>query len=232
MGASRSGLRRCAVPPCCPSTMPAGARRRRTYVGWRWAPPTGAPASASWRSTRSCEGVAPRVSPCARADTRRWWWAGCTPTTRTALTPWPTAAPAAAPPLCPHRGRPRRGRSRRPAHRRRPARSRCRAGATLDPRAAGRLGARAVRPDLLPRDDPRRPAPLGPELEEGQEAARPRRPGAAASVRWALRRVLADAQRARHLLVYLDEAHIYQDADLGYGRAERGRRLCVASGSP
>src|SRR5215212_3925435 len=86
------------------------------------------------------------------------------------------------PPLCPNRGRPRRDRSRRPAHRR-PARSRCRAGATLDPQAAGRLGARAVRPDLLPRDDPCRPAPLGPELEEGQEAARPRRPGAAASVR-------------------------------------------------
>ena len=44
--------------------------------------------------------------------------------------------------------------------------------------------------------------------------------------------MLADAQRARHLLVYLDEAHIHQDADLGYGWAERGRRLWVASGSP
>src|SRR3954465_8781454 len=64
----------------------------------------------------------------------------------------------------------------------RPARSRRRAGATLDAQAAGRPGARAVRPDLLPRDDPCRPAPPGPELEEGQEAARPRRPGAAASV--------------------------------------------------
>ena len=48
------------------------------------------------------------------------------------------------PPLCPHRGGPRRDRSRRPAYRRRPARGRCRAGATLDPQAAGRLGARAV----------------------------------------------------------------------------------------
>ena len=44
-----------------------------------------------------------------------------------------------------------------------------------------------------------------------------------------LQHVLADA---RHLLVYLDEAHIHQDADLGYGWAERGRRLWVASGSP
>jgi transposase len=43
---------------------------------------------------------------------------------------------------------------------------------------------------------------------------------------------LEDAQRDRHLLVYLDEAHIHQDCDLGYGWAERGRRLWVASSSP
>jgi transposase len=47
-----------------------------------------------------------------------------------------------------------------------------------------------------------------------------------------LQHVLADARHDRHLLVYLDEAHIHQDADLGYGWAERGRRLWVASGSP
>ena len=47
-----------------------------------------------------------------------------------------------------------------------------------------------------------------------------------------LRDVLAEAQRDRRLLVYLDEAHIHQDADLGYGWAERGRRLWVASSSP
>ena len=47
-----------------------------------------------------------------------------------------------------------------------------------------------------------------------------------------LRHVLADARHDRHLLVYLDEAHIHQDADLGYGWAERVRRLGVASGSP
>src|SRR6188508_2381446 len=46
-----------------------------------------------------------------------------------------------------------------------------------------------------------------------------------------LRDVLAGAQRDRHLLVFLDEAHIHQDADLGRGWAERGRRLWVASSS-
>ena len=44
--------------------------------------------------------------------------------------------------------------------------------------------------------------------------------------------VLEGAQRDRHLLVYLDEAHIHLDADLGYGWAERGRRFWVASSSP
>ena len=32
-----------------------------------------------------------------------------------------------------------------------------------------------------------------------------------------LQGVLDGAQRDRHLLVFLDEAHIHQDADLGYG---------------
>ena len=47
-----------------------------------------------------------------------------------------------------------------------------------------------------------------------------------------LRDVLAGAQRDRHLVVFLDEAHIHQDADLGYGWAERGQRLWVSSRSP
>jgi hypothetical protein len=34
------------------------------------------------------------------------------------------------------------------------------------------------------------------------------------------------------LVVFLDEAHIHQDADLGYGWAERGERFWVASSSP
>jgi transposase len=47
-----------------------------------------------------------------------------------------------------------------------------------------------------------------------------------------LRRLLSGARRGRHLLVCWDEAHIHQDADLGYGWAERGRRFWVASSSP
>jgi transposase len=44
--------------------------------------------------------------------------------------------------------------------------------------------------------------------------------------------LLAGAQRDQHLLVYVDEAHIHQDADLGYGWAERGQRRWIASSSP
>src|SRR5215212_2794059 len=47
-----------------------------------------------------------------------------------------------------------------------------------------------------------------------------------------LQSVLDGAQRDQHLLVYLDEAHIHQDCDLGYGWAERGQRLWIASRSP
>src|SRR3954454_6714896 len=47
-----------------------------------------------------------------------------------------------------------------------------------------------------------------------------------------LQPVLDSAARDRHLLVYLDEAHIHQDADLGYGWSERGQRFWVHSTSP
>ena len=47
-----------------------------------------------------------------------------------------------------------------------------------------------------------------------------------------LQGVTAGARRDRYLLVYLDEAHIHQDVDLGYGWADRGRPLWVASSSP
>jgi len=47
-----------------------------------------------------------------------------------------------------------------------------------------------------------------------------------------LQGLLDGAQHDRHLLVYVDEAHIHQDADLGYGWSERGQRLWVASSSP
>ena len=80
-------------------------------------------------------------------------------------------------------------------------------------------------------------------MEEGEEVARPSRSGATTSLHRAGSRSargraarvqdrLAGAQRDRHLLVYLDEAHIHQDVDLGYGWAARGERFWVASHSP
>jgi len=47
-----------------------------------------------------------------------------------------------------------------------------------------------------------------------------------------LRPLLDGAQRDQHQLVYLDEAHIHQDVDLGHGWGERGKRFFVASSSP
>jgi hypothetical protein len=47
-----------------------------------------------------------------------------------------------------------------------------------------------------------------------------------------VRALLRGAQQDRHRLVYLDEAHIHQDADLGYGWSTRGQRFWVASHSP
>ena len=44
--------------------------------------------------------------------------------------------------------------------------------------------------------------------------------------------LLDGAQRDRHHLVYLDEAHIHQDVDPGHGWGERGKRFHVASSSP
>src|SRR6185503_4771425 len=40
-----------------------------------------------------------------------------------------------------------------------------------------------------------------------------------------LQGVVEGAQRDRHLVVYVDKAHIHQDADLGYGWATRGERF-------
>jgi transposase len=44
--------------------------------------------------------------------------------------------------------------------------------------------------------------------------------------------LLDGARDGHHHLVYLDEAHIHQDVDLGYGWGERGKRFHVASSSP
>ena len=44
--------------------------------------------------------------------------------------------------------------------------------------------------------------------------------------------LLDGARDEQHALVYLDEAHIHQDVDRGYGWGERGKRFHVASSSP
>jgi transposase len=44
--------------------------------------------------------------------------------------------------------------------------------------------------------------------------------------------LLDGARDEQHALVYLDEAHIHQDVDLGYGWRKRGQRFHVASSSP
>jgi hypothetical protein len=92
----------------------------------------------------------------------------------------PEAISAPAPPLPGDRGRPWRDGPCHPTLSRSAAGSPCRSGAALDAAPSGRLGARAVRPDLLPGDDPRRPASPGIVVEE--EAARPRRPGTPAGL--------------------------------------------------
>src|SRR3954470_10280870 len=89
----------------------------------------------------------------------------------------PEAISAPAPPLPGDRGQPRRNSPCRPTLRRGPACSRSRSGAALR-----RLGGRAVRPDLLPRDHPRRPSSSGIVVEEGQKAARPSQSGAPAGL--------------------------------------------------
>ena len=44
--------------------------------------------------------------------------------------------------------------------------------------------------------------------------------------------LLSAAKDDEQLLAYIDEAHIHQDADLGYGWTERGERAWVSSTSP
>ena len=47
-----------------------------------------------------------------------------------------------------------------------------------------------------------------------------------------IQQLLARAQEDQELLVYIDEAHIHQDADLGYGWSVRGQRFWICSSSP
>src|SRR5215210_2817229 len=141
-----------------------------------------APASARSPSTRSRAALAPRAWPRAPDVIPRPSWIGCTPITHGVLTLSGFAAPAADPPLRTDRGGASRRGLRRPAHGRHPTRRGGRPGTAVDPQAAGAVCARALWPPLLPRDNPRCLAPPQAVVDEGQEAARPSRPGAAAGL--------------------------------------------------
>src|SRR3954453_13831040 len=104
-----------------------------------------------------------------------------------ALTRSRSAAPAAAVPFLPApRSRTRRGGLRRPAHGGHPTPRRGLSSPALDLAPPRPLGARALWAEVLSRDDPRGPAPpqavVEAVVEEGQEAARPGRPRAAAGL--------------------------------------------------
>lgn len=47
-----------------------------------------------------------------------------------------------------------------------------------------------------------------------------------------LKALLHAATHDNHLLVYIDEAHVHQDVEVGYGWADCGQRLWVCSSSP
>src|SRR3954453_4805018 len=141
-----------------------------------------APVSEPLRSTTSRRALAPRAWPRARGALPTPPWVGCTPITPRVLTRSGFAAPAADPPLRSDCGGASRRRLRRPAYGRHPTPRGGRPGTTVDPQAADAVCARPLRPPLLPRDDPRGPAPPQAVVEEGQEAARPGRSGAATSV--------------------------------------------------
>ena len=79
------------------------------------------------------------------------------------------------PPLPRDRSSPRHRGPRGPAGRGQPTRSRGRPAAALDAQAPGWLRAGAVRPPVLPRNRPRRPAPARPVVDKGPQAARPDR---------------------------------------------------------
>src|SRR3954447_18245030 len=190
-------------------------------------------ASGPSPSSTSPSTAAPPRWPGARAGGPTPCWAGCPPITRAAPTRSRSAAPAVAVPFLPTaRSRARRGGLRGPAHGGHPTPRRGRSRAALDVAPPGRLGrerfgllcCRETIRGVLPRRKlswTKAQKRLGRANPEQRQAFIEQFQG-----------VLDGAQRDQHLLVYLDEAHIHQDADLGYGWAERGQRLWVASSSP
>src|SRR3954468_9197636 len=142
-----------------------------------------APASGPSPCLTSPSTAAPPRWPCARAGGPTRGWAGCPPLTRAAPTRLRSAAPAAAVPCLPApRSRTRRGGLRGPAHGGHPPPRRGGSSPALDVAPPGRLGPRALRAEVLSRDDPRGPAPPHAVGEEGQEVAGTGRSGAATSV--------------------------------------------------
>src|SRR5215207_8241234 len=191
-----------------------------------------APASEPLLSMRSHKALAPRAWPGARDAIPRPSWVGCTPITPRVLTRSGFAAPAADPPLRSDRGGASRRRLRRPAHGRHPTRRRGRPGTAVDPKRLmlyvrerfGRLCCRETIRAVLHR--------LKLSWKKAKKLLGRANPEQRQAFLEQLQGVLDGAQRDQHLVVYVDEAHIHQDADLGYGWAERGERFWVASSSP
>src|SRR3954466_904693 len=201
--------------------MTGGVKHRRTCVSWPPAWLISAPASASWRSTRSPRRAAPRQ---VAARTRRHpqtvmeWLHLYNTRGPEALAYRRTGGPPPSPGPTPRRARA------------------CRARAAPAPRWTLRglvgwvreaFGRRCCRETIR--------AALH-RLELSWKKAKKLLGRADPQHRRAfveqVRGLLAGAQHDRHRLVYLDEAHLHQDAGLGRGWSERGRRFWVASGSP
>src|SRR3954471_2809389 len=192
-----------------------------------------APGSGRWLCLTSPSTAAPPRWPCPRAGGPTRCWAGCTPLTRAAPTRLRSAAPADAVPFLPTpRSRTRRGGLRGPAHGGHPPHRRGGSSPALDVAPPGRLGPRALRARVLARDDPRGPAPPQAVWKKAKKLLGRADPERRQAFIEQLQDGLAGAQRDRHLVVYLDEAHLHQDTDLGYGWAKRGERFFVASSSP
>src|SRR3954463_7556345 len=207
-----------------------------------------APVSEPLRSTRSHKARAPRAWPGARDAIPRPSWVGSTPITPRVLTHSGFAAPAAAP-LCAQIAAALRDAV---CAAQRTAATPPREGADPAPRwtlkrlglsVRERLGRRCCRETIRTalhrltlswKQAVVEASCRGSKLSWKQaktllgRANPERRPAFVEQVQG----VLDGAQRDRHLLVYVDEAHLHQDADLGYGWAERGERFWVASRSP
>src|SRR4051812_6527332 len=191
-----------------------------------------APASEPLRSTTSRRARAPRAWPGARDAIPRPSWVGSTPIAHRVLMRSGFAAPAAAP-LCAQMAAALRDAV---CAAQRTAATPPREGAAPAPRwplkrlvlfVRERFGRRCCRETIRAALHRRKLSWKKAKKRLGR--ADPERREAFVEE---LRDVLAGAQRDRHLLVYVDEAHIHQDADLGYGWAERGERFWVASNSP